>query len=113
MSDEQNKAIDQHIAVPPAVLEAVAADPAAAQPIHRAQAMKLSHELFVNRRSMSIPQQMQLMETLAKLGNLAPKTTVDPNQQGSGISINIVLPGHKEKSVTVESVQTIEQTTDE
>lgn len=104
MSDETNPAVAKHVQVPPALLEAVAEDPSAAQPVFRVKTLLLAHELYQKRHTMTAQQQMALMESLAKMGNINPKENTAARSGGPGVSINIVLPGHKDKSVTVDAV---------
>lgn len=108
MTEETNPNVDKLIRVPPALLEAVAEDPAAAQPVFRAKAVLMAHELFMRRDTMSTVQQIGLMENFAKLGNLTPKVALADGNSGAGFSINIVLPGHEGKSKSIVIEPTIE-----
>jgi hypothetical protein len=105
--DDQNPAVQKKINISPQLLEAVAEDSAAAQPVLRAQAFMMADEMFRTRHQMSLPQRISLMESFAKMGNLNPKAIDVGGAAGSGFSINITLPGHqKTQSVTIEAVPT-------
>lgn len=106
MIDDQNPAVSKHVQVPPALLEDVARDPAAAQPVFRAMALIQAHELFMKRGDMSVSQQTQLIETFSKMGDMAPRKEVATGNGGPGFSVNIVLSSASQKpaEVTVEPV---------
>lgn len=108
MIDDQNPAVSKHVQVPPALLEDVARDPAAAQPVFRAMALIQAHELFMQRANMSVSQQTQLIETFSKMGDMAPRKEVANGGNGApGFSLVINLPsvdGAPGRTIDVKAV---------
>lgn len=96
-----NPAVVKHTAVPPALVEAVAKDAAAAQPALRAMAIVQFTELHSMRHLFTPPQRMQLAESVAKLGGMAPKQEPSTSS-GGAVTINFLRSG-SEKSVTIEA----------
>jgi hypothetical protein len=97
---EQNPAIAVRTAIPPALVEAVMSDAAAAQPAIRAQALVQLHELHVMRHNMTPNQRMQLAELTSKLGDMTPKAQ---KQEGGGGNVVINFIRNGDKGVTIEA----------
>lgn len=80
MSDDnkdpvENPAVSTHTNIPPAVVEAIAADPKALQPIARAMGAVNLHNLFTQMRNpnVAVGQRMEFQRLLNDLGRLTVK----------------------------------------
>jgi hypothetical protein len=97
--------------VPPAIVDMVREDPEKLRQVARSMAAMNLHNLFqrVQNRDTSTKDRLEFQTLLNKMSGLDVKENAAST--GAGFSINIVLPGHKDKTVTVES--TAQQVDDE
>ena len=97
--------------VPPAIVDMVREDPEKLRQVARSMAAMNLHNLFqrVQNRDTSTKDRLEFQVLLNKMSGLDAKENAAV--AGGGFSINIVLPGHKDKTVTVES--TAHQVADE
>jgi hypothetical protein len=94
--DRSNAAITKFTEIPPAVLEAITKDPAQMQPWVRSLLAlhidEVDTMLAENPAAMTIPQRLQWIEFLAKLGDAMPKPAQSAAQGGGGgFGVTIVL----------------------
>ncbi len=100
-TETPNPAITKRTQIPPALIEAVMGDAAAAQPAIRAQALVQLHELHTMRNTFTASQRMQLAELTSKLGDMVPKAQTQSGGSGA-VTINFIRSS-SEKSVTIEA----------
>lgn len=99
-TSENNPAVAKHTAVPPALVEAVAKNAAAAQPVIRAMALVQLVELHQARHLYTPVQRLQLAEMNAKLGDMIPKQAAVQAPTGA-VTINFIRSN--DRSVTIEA----------
>lgn len=95
MSDDtisENPAVKVRTALPPALLDAIAADPEASRDYFRRLTTIQLHELYLVRKTLTPAQRMQLSEITAKLGAMEPKRQEASAAQGAQFSIQINIP---------------------
>lgn len=100
-TEPQNPAVTRHTAVPPALIEAVAQNAAAAQPAIRAMALVQLTELHGMRHNMTPVQRMQLVEINTKLGDMVPRAAQAAASGSGAVTINFIRSN--DKSVTIEA----------
>ena len=106
----ENPAVAKLTAIPPALLEEIDRNPKVMQPIYAK--MLAVNMNYVHHRAMTDPnitmgQRLQIIDTLAKLGDAYPKANVPQlAAQGAGFSVNIIM-NNDTKAVTRAVVEDV------
>ena len=111
--NEENPAVQQRMAVPPAMLEEVERDPKVLTNLARKMLLIQMDAIHNKLRDPAIPmgQRLSWADSLAKIGDVYPKASVQGTGSGSNFSVNILLsgqPSSRSAGASVAEVTVIE-----